>query len=346
MAFIFGDSFHHLSQPDLNKKWSNTVGGSIGSPARFAGSKYFAPNNGSGSLQLLNVGGNKSTLIAGFAFYVAGTFSNDLSIISFRDSGSEQISLRLGGSTLKLYVSRNGTTLATANVALNGGAWYYIEFRATIHNTAGAYAVRVNGVPIDGISDATNVNTRGSGTNNFANQVWMHDSANHLIGTGHFRYSDFYLLDNSGSSLNDFLGDVRYDVLYPSGAGTYAQFTPSAGSNYETVDESPANTTDYVTSTADNQIDSYQFADLSVSAATIHAVIVNAFAQKTDTGAKSLAIFCKASDGNETAGPDQVLGTSWLVYQRVLAQEPAAGGDRPWTVARVNGCEFGVKSRP
>jgi hypothetical protein len=347
MAFLFGESFHHLSQADLNKKWNNTIGGSIStSGARFTGSKYFAPDNNSGSLQAFNLG-NKSTLIVGFAFYVAGTFTNDLNICSLRDNGGEQISLRLTSGGLLLYVSRNGTTLATATTALAGSAWHYIEFKATIHNTAGAYAVRVNGAQIAGISDATNVNTRGSGTNNFANQVWFHDGANHLIGTGHFRYGDVYILDNTGAApLNNFLGDVRYDVLYPDGAGDYSQWTPTSGANYTNVDESPANQTDYVESTADDQIDSYSFADMSVAASTIYVVQVNAYAQKTDAGDKSLAIFCKASDGTESVSADQALGSSWLVYRRILPEEPYAGGTRPWTVARVNGSQFGVKSRP
>jgi hypothetical protein len=344
MAWLFGDSFHHLAIGDLSKKWTQVPSNSSieSTSPRFSGGKYI--EFASASSYLRKTVGSSPTLIAGVAFYTSGLTSNDLNIITFFDGSTEQISLRLTLASQTLYVSRNGTTLATASIGLNSATWYYIEFKATIHNTAGAYAVRLNGAAVPGIPDATNVNTRGGTANNFANAVGLHDNRNHLSNV--FRYTDFYLLDNSGASLNDFLGDVRYDVLYPSGAGTYAQFTPSSGSNYENVDESPANTTDYVTSTADNQIDSYQFADLSVSAATIHVVVVNAFAQKTDTGAKSLAIFCKASDGNETAGPDQTLGTSWLVYQRALAQEPAAGGDRPWTVARVNGCEFGVKSRP
>jgi hypothetical protein len=346
MAFLFGDSFHHLSQADLNKKWNNTVSGSIGtSDARFPGSKYFSPGFGSGSLQAFNLG-NQSTLIVGFAFWVSGTFANDLNICSLRDNGGEQLSLRLDDDGLLLYVSRNGTTLATATTVLNGGAWYYIEFKATIHNTAGAYAVRVNGAPIAGISDATNVNTRGSGTNNYANQVWFHDGGFHGSGSS-FRYSDVYILNDTGPApLNDFLGDVRYDVLYPDGAGAYSQWTPTSGANYTNVDESPANQTDYVESTGDDQIDSYSFADMSVAASTIYVVQVNAYAQKTDSGAKSLAIFCKASDGTESVSADQVLGSSWLVYRRILPEEPYAGGTRPWTVARVNGSQFGVKSRP
>jgi hypothetical protein len=347
MAFLFGDSFHHLSQADLTKKWANSpANSSIGtSDARFPGSKYLAMASTAASLQAFNLG-NKSTLIVGFAFWVSGTFGNDLNMCSLRDNGNEQLSLRLTSGGLFLYVSRNGTTLATATTALNGGAWYYIEFKATIHNTAGAYAVRVNGAPIAGISDATNVNTRGSTTNNYANQVWFHDGSVHGAGNS-FRYGDVYILDDTGPApLNNFLGDVRYDVLYPDGAGAYSQWTPTSGANYTTVDESPANQTDYVESTADDQIDSYSFADMSVAASTIYVVQVNAYAQKTDAGNKSLAIFCKASDGTESVSADQALGSSWLVYRRILPEEPYSGGTRPWTVARVNGSQFGVKSRP
>jgi hypothetical protein len=345
MAFLFGDSFHHLSAADLTTKWANAPNGSIGtSGARFPGSTYYTPSATNGSVQAFNLG-NKSTLIVGFAFWVVGTFLSDLNMCSLRDNGNEQISLRLTAGGLFLYVSRNGTTLATATTVLNGGAWYYIEFKATIHNTAGAYAVRVNGAPISGISDATNVNTRGSGTNNYANQVWLHDNTARISNL--FRYGDVYILDDTGSApLNNFLGDVRYDVLYPDGAGDYSQWTPTAGANYTNVDESPANQTDYVESTADDQIDSYSFADMSVAASTIYVVQVNAYAQKTDAGNKSLAIFCKASDGTESVSADQVLGSSWLVYRRILPEEPYAGGTRPWTVARVNGSQFGVKSRP
>lgn len=342
MAWVFGESFAHLIASDLTKKWN-------GFPSQWAiqsanprvtGGKYVEVNTITGAFTKTIPA--SSTLVAGFGFYTTGGGSQDIRIVAFFDGG-EQISLRIGGSG-RLFVSRNGTTLATAVDSLNFGQWYYIEFKAVIHNTAGAYAVRVNGGTVNGIPDATNVNTRGSGTNNFATQVAFHDGSNHFSNT--HRYSDIYVLDGQGTSLNDFLGDVRYEVLYPNGAGAYTQWTPSVGNNWETVDEAQANTTDYVTSTANDQIDSYTFTDLAGTPATIHVAVVNVFAQKTDAANKSIAIFCKASDGNETVGPDLALGTTWMVYQRVLKQEPDAGGGREWTAARINGSQFGVKSRP
>ena len=344
MALLFGESFAHLATADLGKKWT-------GMPSQWAIQSADPRTPGGKYLQVASTTGAfartipaSSTIIAGCGFWTTGGGPQDINIISFQDAGGEQISLRLQAGTNRLFVSRNGTTLATSVGGLNAAQWYYIEFKATIHNTAGAYAVRLNGAAVAGIPDATNVNTRGTGTNNSASQVLFHDSRNHVSNT--HRYADIYILDGTGTVLNDFLGDVRYDVLYPNGAGAYTQWTPSAGANWETVDEAQANTTDYVTSTVDNQIDSYAFGDLSGSPATVHAVIVNVFAQKTDAANKSIAIFCKASDGNESTGPDLALSTGWMVYQRVLPQEPASGGDRAWTAARVNGSEFGVKSRP
>lgn len=344
MAWLFGESFAHLATADLTKKWNGfPPQWSIQSAnPRVIGGKYIEVTTTTGAFAKTIPA--SATIIAGCGFYTTGGGTNDINIISFNDAGGEQISLRMQAGTGRLYVSRNGTTLAVSDASLNFAQWYYIEFKATIHNTAGAYAVRVNGATVSGIPDATNVNTRGTGTNNYAVQVLFHDGRNHSSNT--HRYSDIYILDGQGTSLNNFLGDVRYEVIYPTGAGDYTQFTPSSGNNWETVDEERANTTDYVTSTADDQIDSYTFGDLPSNPATIHAVIVNVFAQKTDAANKSLAIFCKASDGNETVGPDLALGTTWMVYQRVLPQEPDAGGGRPWTAARVNGSQFGVKSRP
>jgi hypothetical protein len=97
----------------------------------------------------------------------------------------------------------------------------YFEIKATIHDTTGSIELRINGVPALNLvnQDTRNAGTgvvnaiRIGGTNSFG-PIWAMD--------------DLYICNTSGSTNNDFLGDIRVDTLYPNADGTYSQWTPSA----------------------------------------------------------------------------------------------------------------------
>ena len=198
-----------------------------------------------------------ATMTAGAAVKVTSVAANQ-PIISFLDAGSFQAEVRLHTAGA-IYVCRNATILATASVTWTAGVWMFVEFRATIHNTLGAYELRINGVPV---ATATNVDTQTT-ANAYATQVYL----GYGLSSGQVQvitYDDYYINDNNGSVNNTFMGDGKVETIYPSAAGAYAEFTPLAGANYAAVDETtPDAETTYVESSTIGHRDTYTFGDLA-----------------------------------------------------------------------------------
>jgi hypothetical protein len=229
---LFVEGFDHFLASDIGKKWPGLVVGqsylAMGS-GRFGGQSLLCPNNVAEATGVTrNLGANYSTLIAGFAFKTATKPTNSnyvASVFSFQDGTTPQLNVRVNEAG-NLIVARNNTTIATSAYALPVNSWVYIEFKATIHASAGSYEVRVNGV---NVLSATNVNTMGSSTANI-NTITLGPvhSAIGFVFSNTWSYDDFYLCDTTGTKNNDFLGDMRVDTIRPNGAGTNTQLTSPA----------------------------------------------------------------------------------------------------------------------
>ena len=72
-------------------------------------------------------------------------------------------------------------------------AWHYIEFSCTIHNTAGASVLKVDGVQQWSLSS---VNTRNT-ANNYANAVYYYEP-----GYGTYNIDNLVVMDATGSTFN------------------------------------------------------------------------------------------------------------------------------------------------
>lgn len=334
MALLFIDGFDHYASADVAKKWTSNTGCTIAATGRRT----------SGSLVAL--GGNSaaktyaaaSTLIAGVALSLSVLPTSARSILSLTDVGTAQVSVRLNldGTLSVMRGPSSGTVLATSASALAAGSFNYIELKATIHNTAGAYELRVNGVAV--VGPTTSANTRNT-ANASANGVLLGWDGN--PGTATVTYDDFYICDGTGSTNNTFLGDVRIDTLFPTGDGASSAFTPSTGTtHWSLVDEAAVNTTDYVDGISAGDRDLYTFPALTTLAtSTVYGVQVCNAALKDDAGSRSIAAVARSSSTN-VDGTAAGLSTSQLVFAQVFETDSASAA---WTQTSVNAAQFGVK---
>jgi hypothetical protein len=337
MALLFYDGFDYYATANFPQRY--TAAGSdwdvVAAIGRF-GTSGARQTSGAAPTLSKTLATNYATLIAGVACSRSAIAGTNPIIFAFFDGSTEQVSVRIAATTGLVGVYRNGTLLANSSFAVSTGVYFYVELKSTIHNTTGTYDLQINGV---NVLSATGVNTRGS-ANNFANRLVL-GSTNNISGT--ITLDDLYVCDTSGSANNNFLGDVRVETLFPNGAGNSTQFTPSTGVNNAAVDEATPNTTDYVTSTADNQIDTYTFTDLASSGVTVYGVQEFAYAQKTDASAKSVALVTRPGSTNN-AGSDKALSTSFTYYSDIQELNPDTSS--AWTTSQINATEFGIKSRP
>lgn len=329
MSLLFVDGFDHYATADILKKWTDRGGsGSITTTAsRHDTGRGFS---GSGSNAWLLKGiANQATIVLGTAFrssslstsatQYAIQFSEGSTVhggILFTASG--QIEYYRGPFSTKTLL---GTTSA-AGVASN--AWIYIEVKVTIHDSTGIVQIYVNSVQKLNLSSQDTQNG-GTGVVNVI-QVGAQSTATHS-------YDDLFISDGN------LLGDVKVEILRPNADGTYSQFTPSTGtSHYQLVDEDTPNLTDYNESDVTNEIDTYNFENLSGSG-TIHALAGNVM-MYSPNGTKEAAPYIK-SGSTEQAGATVQVTTSEQNAQKIWETNPDT--TNPWTSGGVNAVEFGAK---
>jgi hypothetical protein len=276
----------------------------------------------------------QTTWICGCSFKFGSLPASIMTFITFIDSATEQVSLRIDPAG-HLVVSRAGVTLATSVISLTAGIENYIEFKATINAATGSFEARVNNVSV--IPATSGVNTRNT-ANSTADRVKFGCNVN----MGACDADDFYICDGNGAAPNNnFLGDVRVDAGLPNGAGANTGLAPLSGINWQNVNENPSNDdTTYNSASVVGTKDTYAVADIVHNPTSIFGVQVNMTARKDDAGARSIAAVTR-SGGADTDGATQALTTTYNQYREVVALDPATG--LPWTKTGYNAAEFGAK---
>lgn len=339
MALLFIDGFDHYATADIGKKWTAIVNTPTisSSGGRRSGGALSGQIGYSTSVGKTIAATTSFVMGAAFNYSAIPTAADVFKLI---DVATLQCGVRVNADGT-LYVHRNGTTLTsgTSTNALTTNAWNYIEWKVTIADSiaASSCVVKVNGAVW--ITVATGQDTKNS-ANASANQMVL-GGTNGTVGITTL-IDDFYLCDQSGSTNNDFLGDSRIDILYPTSDGNYSAFTPSTGvSHYALVDETTPNTTDYNDGAAVNDRDSYGMSNLAALASqTVYGVQVNAAILKDDAGARSAGTFVRSSSTNGD-GASVALGTSQTYVSQIYETNP--NGSVSWTETTINAMEAGVK---
>jgi hypothetical protein len=335
----FIDGFDHYTNAAMvTRKWDTTsVLVAVGTAGRFAGG---AANMGSSSQHLdLTALASVATRTIGFAFQLTGASTGN-TLVQFLDSGTEQLSVRTT-TGLALLISRNGTTLATSTPTLSTGIWYYLEFKATIHPTAGAYELRITaGGAMTAWLSGSSANTRNT-ANSTMNGVKLPGNQNWLV-------DDLYILNSSGSVNNDFLGESRILTSLPNAddtaaTGTNLLWTPDSGTpHFSRVNEAtPNDDTSYVSSATAGQIDTYKFATVSPTGAVAGLQTVLT-ARKDDVGSRTICAEYRSSGGTNYDGATSFSpGSSYLMFRQLYETDPATSA--AWIASGINNGEFGVK---
>lgn len=328
MALRFCDSFDHYATADGTDKY-NTFQGAI-STGRFGSALHHT--SGGSQLTTQKIIDAQATWIVGFAMRRTGNNGNPFFVAL--DGATTHLDLRMINDVIQ--VTRNGTQIGLGATTMNTNVWYYVEFKFTISDT-GSFTVRINGVA-DPNLDNVSADTRNAGNASV-------DRFNIRGGTNLLQWhcDDLYICDASGSTNNDFLGDVRVEALQPDGNGNSSQFVGSDANstdNYLLVDEATPNAdTDYVESGTVGNKDTYTFEAMASASGSVYGVQIVPYAKKTDAGSRSIATVARLS-GTEVDGPDRSLSTDYLYWPDVRETKPGGGA---WSISDVNSAEFGIK---
>jgi len=255
--------------------------------------------------------------------------------LSFYDDTTIQLRFHMVGSEIHVY-NGAGTKLGeTSGFGMGYGITKYFEVKFTIDDSAGAVTIRSNETEVLAL---TSVDTQYS-ANAYFNRLWQNGSYNVTLC-----YDDQYMLDLTGDAPhNDFLGDIRVDILRPSAAGTYTDFTPSAGSNYQNVDETngPDDDSTYNQGSDVGDKDSYQMPDLPAPAGTtIYGVKSQITVRKTDAGVRECKILTRVGTTDDL-GDTISMGDTYETHTKIFEDNP--DDSAAFEDADVNAMEVGVE---
>lgn len=340
MALRFMDSFnHYTSSADFLLKWTTNSSSTISAGnGRFATGCLRFTNFNQGATKSIDAQG---TWIIGFSLKLSALPSATVRLFKWMDAGSTQMEMKIQ-STGAIQVMRNGTAVTggTSVNTMTAGVWYHIEWKTKFLDSisSGDCAVRVNGTEWLTVSAAQDTKATANTTADSFGFCADFNEARTID------VSDLYVLDGTGSSNNDYVGDCRVEALFPNGDGTYSQFTGSDGNsanNSLLVDETaPNGDTDYVESSTATQIDTYSMADLSSTPNNVRGTQTVLYARKTDAGTRQMAALMRIA-ATDYAGATHDLGSSFQMHMHCRDVSPNTG--IAFTASEINAIEAGPK---
>ncbi len=268
-------------------------------------------------------------------------------VVTIRSGGINHLTVRFADATGIIELRRGnhaGTVIATSTYAYPLNVWRHIQVKAIINDAGGECVVQVDGSTVlSYIGDTNNGGTPG------ALNV---EQLTFGIGNNNAYFDDLWVCDEvdatatQGQPNNTFLGDLRVSSLMPNGNGSQSQLTGSDGNsvdNYLLVDETPANTTEYVAASTVGLQDFYTMEDLPANTVGIYGLRVGGYVQKSDAGAAGIKMGIRESGGTVTLDGTYPLSTTWTgTYSDAKYVKPSDSS--LWTVSDVNGLEAGAET--
>lgn len=340
MALLLIENFVDFAFADIDSECTSRSGGDSIVAGPRANCKALYINNSSHYVEYAIA----PSAVVRFALrlkLVSGT--GDRALLGLMEGSNLHVTIGVDGSGyLRAWRTSSllGTVLATASTdALTVGTWYQVEGRVEVSDTTGSIELRVNGNPTPVI------NLSGADTRDAATGVVsaLRVGAPPLSSGPSWQVTDLAVWNESGESPTGWVGDVRVDTLTVTGAGSSTAWTPSAGSNYQCVDEANVDgDTTYIESGTNAEKDLYTVSNLLHSPATVHAVAVTAKARKTDAGSGSIKLAIKSGATEAQSASQSLSDASYARYVYARGVDPATSS--AWTPSGVNAIEAGVES--
>ena len=341
MTVIYCDSFDNYGSADMTERgWVGNVSYSIvsaGNGRRGTAGLMVDQAIQGGVRYIRRQFSADSTVTIGWAMRV-NLLSSTIAVAEMpyllSSAGGGQICVQCDtGGNITVRRPYNGTILGTIPDPIGHDEWNHYQLQVYVHDTNGTAELKLNGTTVIDYGPGDTLN---SGSDIGMIRLGVNSSNGY-----NFYIDDLYILD-SASPNNDFLGDCRVDALFPDGAGTSTDWTPSAGSNYDCVNEAdPNDDTDYITENTIGDHDSYTFDDLSTASGSVFAVQSQLYAKKDDAGSRDLKTVIRSGTTDYTPGSTHSMGDSYHAYLDQYQVDPDTSS--AWTISGVNAAEFGVK---
>lgn len=332
MSLKFIDGCTHYSDPAHKYGLASDDAAVTDNPAyvRRMGAKALWLPTASDYVQTRALSGLANRAVIGAAFRWTNSVNQHGGITLYKGS-TPQLTLMRDNFTGALIVKRggpDGTQLATTDAGVvTANRWYYLEFNGRVDDSVGSTTVYLNGTELEDLT-LVDVDTK-PGSDTGVDRIRFFGGQTHVC--------DVWIDGSIG------YGDCIVDTIMPTGAGANADWSPSAGDNYENVDDDGTIDEDatYNSSTTVNDVDTFAFEDLpSRPSSEIIAVAVNTAARKDDTATRTVIGIARIGGVDYNLGSSISLESTYQVHQSIADTTPSSD---PWEETDVNGAEFGYK---
>lgn len=277
-----------------------------------------------------SIPGNLTTASAGFAMYLESVAGPAFDTFSFycTVNGNPYLAIESDHADIKVrhYKGTPGiSSYPVTGVTMSVGTWSFWEATLVLA-ASGSIVLKKDGNVVYTYTGDTRNSNRPT---DVITDVILAASTNPSYRV---RYDDVYITDTSTA-----LGDCVVHTMVPTSDSTPSAWTPSTGtSHYAVVDEIPPTYTDYLSTTAgDNLDDTYKVTVPGTLTSNSLAVEVRAHALKTDAGAANISLLADGQ-ASSSIGVPTVSGLISAVF-------PTAAAGAAWTPAKLTSASFGVR---
>jgi hypothetical protein len=281
---------------------------------------------------------SNNRVITGFHFY--RTVTSDVKFLGFSGPTLGQCYLAFTSQKVCLYRWDN-TLLATGTTTINIDTWYHLEAKITVSDStsAGDCIVKINGnedINLGAGNDTRNFSSEGLDVLVFIASTTVYSST---------FIDNLFILNDSGSINNDFIGECLVECKRPDGNGSSSQWDGSDGNqvdNYLLVDEQFVDESDYLEAQNSGELDLFDYGDISVGVSVdeIYGVGSKSFINKLNSGSRRIRQMCR-SGGSNYNGDDLYLPTGVHFNSQLWETDPDTAA--LWTKTNFNSAQFGIK---
>lgn len=319
---------------DVYSIW-NEISGTIGF-ATIDGRRCFAMPPGGFVRRWLSVGSATDVV-----------FHAEVRFTSNSDTGTYQLFRALDGAAHHFHLQRNSDGKAQVNrdttaVATTGTSvfpidtWLWVSFAVHIADVGGTWEVKVNGTTVlSGTGDTRN------GSSGTATKMQIGNEQPGISGNPNVYVRDVIFLTGTVTPL----AKRRVAYIGANNPGHDTNWTPSAGANWQNVDErdgAPDEDTTYNSETTVDEDDLYHLAPLPSSAESILAVTDIIRLRKVKES-KQIAQRKLRTNNNEYESGDlglPMVGYQW--FSQGVPRETNPQTSAAWTENEVNRLQVGV----
>jgi hypothetical protein len=323
MARVFIDGFES-GATDL---WDEINANVIGSPPDGMSGSYYL--SGGYAQAVKTLGSSYSELY--WAFKFRSQHSSTTFFLKFYDSNNTNIMTLSRGSTSYLNVRRGNeaaTVMAVGTTPIVLNQTYLIELRYKPLDSGGIIQIKINR------ADTLDIDYSGDTTAGIQNIGKFH------FNSGGYSYAiDDVVVDDAG-----WIGATKIQGQLVTGAGATAQWDPSAGANYQCVDERPYSDSDFNSTNVTNEVDSFEVGNLTGSIGVIKAVQVHVRCKYEGAPTPSnVQALVRVNGTDYPSGVDLNPGISFAPTKYHI-WELNPDDSAAWEEADVNGMEIGYKA--